>query len=413
MPKTSDKPRRFWNSRGGRIVCSVLLLAVLFVGWRGAILVGKMYRWNAFGWAPRYLLEGPSRETVPDHEKHLIFVMVDHYEPGTKPEAPEWNRQWCEKFRILSDKYRDDFGNRFRYTWFYPYDHHVDEVVRDLSCMALDGYGEIEFHWHIGMEGEHDMTCDNFSEKTGEAVKWFQQFGAMITEEEHPRSAFAYIAGVWDLDASQTPRSHGLTNQLDVLRENGCYADFTFSTLGASSQPYKINSLYYVVDDPDKPKSYDTGTDAEVGKPVDGKLMIFEGPLTIDWNGYMEYGAIETDPRFHPDRIPKWLKANIHVKGRPEWVFVKVFSHGAQASKVVLDHDMEDMLKELKDYTSSRGIKLHFMSTREAYNVVKAAEAGKTGNPEDYRDFYIPKYQNMVRAFPGPEPSSETDVMAE
>ena len=33
------------------------------------------------------------------------------------------------------------------------------------------------------------------------------------------------------------------------------------------------------------------------------------------------------------------------------------------------------------------------MTAREAYNVVKAAEAGRAGNPEDYR---VPKPRNAV-----------------
>ena len=33
---------------------------------------------------------------------------------------------------------------------------------------------------------------------------------------------------------------------------------------------------------------------------------------------------------------------------------------------------------------------LHYVTTREAYNIAKAAEAGKSGNPNDYRDYIIP-----------------------
>ena len=33
---------------------------------------------------------------------------------------------------------------------------------------------------------------------------------------------------------------------------------------------------------------------------------------------------------------------------------------------------------------------LHYVSAREAYNIVKAAEAGMQGNPGDYRDFHLP-----------------------
>jgi hypothetical protein len=107
--------------------------------------------------------------------------------------------------------------------------------------------------------------------------------------------------------------------------------------------------------------------------------------------------------------LSRWITANIHVKGRPEWVFVKVYSHGVQSKEVVLGQNMEWMLSELKDYASSREIKLHFMTAREAYNVAKAAEAGETGNPEDYRDFLIPKYQNMVRSFKAPEQDTKSE----
>jgi hypothetical protein len=36
------------------------------------------------------------------------------------------------------------------------------------------------------------------------------------------------------------------------------------------------------------------------------------------------------------------------------------------------------------------------MTAREAYNVVKAAEDGREGNPEDFRDFLIPKPVNTM-----------------
>lgn len=385
-----------WKNKTARIVIFLVILVALYPSYRGARLFLGMYRWKTLNWAPHYLLNGPPKETVPDHEKHLIFIMVDHYEHGSKSEAVVSNRVWCQKFREISDRYLDDYGNKFRYTWFYPYDHHVEGVVAELSEMALSGYGEVEFHWHMGQPPRNGITPENYQEKLEEAIRWFQQFGAMITEEENPRTAFAYIAGVWDLDASRKPVSNGLTNQIEVLQKCGCYADFTFSTIATAAQPQKINSIYYVKDDPKEPKSHNSGTDVEVGKSIDNQLMIFQGPINIHWDGSLEYGAVESAPRFAPHRVPRWLESNIHG---PEWVFVKVYSHGAQSSAVVLDHDMEIMLKSLKQYCEEKGMKLHFMSTREAFNVVKAAEAGKSGNPEDYRDFHIPKYQNMVRPF--------------
>src|SRR5262249_32297077 len=39
---------------------------------------------------------------------------------------------------------------------------------------------------------------------------------------------------------------------------------------------------------------------------------------------------------------------------------------------------------------------LHFVTAREAYNIVKAAEAGHSGNPNDYRDYLIPPPANRL-----------------
>ena len=168
--------------------------------------------------------------------------------------------------------------------------------------------------------------------------------------------------------------THGITDQIQKLVDQGCYADFTFSTIGTNAQPSTVNSLYYVKDDPDEPKSYDTGQPSTVGQTVDNQLLIFQGPSALSWNGDIEYGAIENDPRFEPGRISKWIDANIHVHGRPEWVFVKVYSHGAQSQDVVLAHDMDWMLASLREECKQREIKLHFMSGREAFNVIKSAD---------------------------------------
>ena len=58
------------------------------------------------------------------------------------------------------------------------------------------------------------------------------------------------------------------------------------------------------------------------------------------------------------------------------------------------------MLSSLENECERRGIKLHYMTAREAFNVVKAAESGKDGDPESYRDFAIAKYRNMVAPLP-------------
>jgi len=42
-------------------------------------------------------------------------------------------------------------------------------------------------------------------------------------------------------------------------------------------------------------------------------------------------------------------------------------------------------------YNDGVAWKLHYVSAREAYNIIKAAESGLDGDPGEYRDFLIPR----------------------
>ena len=65
---------------------------------------------------------------------------------------------------------------------------------------------------------------------------------------------------------------------------------------------------------------------------------------------------------------------------------MKLYSHGIQSPDIV-KHHLGPMLDALKAEATQRNIKLHYVSAREAYNIVRAAQAGMTGDPEDYRDY--------------------------
>ena len=51
-------------------------------------------------------------------------------------------------------------------------------------------------------------------------------------------------------------------------------------------------------------------------------------------------------------------------------------------------HAMHDHLE--RNYNDGSRYVLHYVSAREAYNIIKAAEAGKSGDPGAWRDFILP-----------------------
>jgi len=347
-------------------------------------------RWRLYIWLPAYLSTCDPDPEIPDAEKHIIFLLCDHYEPGSGAKGAQKNEKWLAAFRPVADRHQDSYGNRFRYTWFYPYDHKNEAVLAALCRMAREGYGEVELHWH-----HPPATDQTFPAMLQEAIAWFQRHGALVSSGPDRATHFAFIHGNWRLDNSSPDGKCGVNRELDILFQHGCYADFTFSTIGTPSQPAKVNSIYYATDTPE-PKSYDTGIDAQVGKPVDDRLMIFEGPISYSLLHGVEYAAVEGyDPDLwaNEKRVERWIDCDIHIHGRPEWVFVKVYTHGASGAFV--PEQLDRLLTDVENVCRRRGLKLHYMTAREAYNVVKAAEDGQTGNPEDCRDWRIPRPLNV------------------
>jgi hypothetical protein len=374
-------PKRRWQ----RIL---ILLFAAMIGLHFARISYGIIRWKSYIWLPSYVTSSNSDRPVADADKHLVFIMADHYEPGKGERGVRIHEDWLAHFKPIADRHRDTSGNKFRYSWFYPYDHKNEKVLASLSRAAYEGYGEVELHWH-----HPPATSETFPGMLEEALAWFQNYGAMVSPSPDARTRFAFIHGNWALDNS-SPLC-GVDREIDILFQHGCYADFTFSTIGTDCQPKKTNSIYYATDTPQS-KSYDDGVDVEVGQAIEDRLMIFEGPLTMDWKGGIEYGAVESYSLPSPKRVHRWIDANVHVKGRPEWIFVKVYSHGCQSADAIVKKHLDGMLDTLEAICRERGITLHYMTAREAFNVVKAAEAGMTGDPEEYRDYEIPKPRNLV-----------------
>jgi len=95
-----------------------------------------------------------------------------------------------------------------------------------------------------------------------------------------------------------------------------------------------------------------------------------------------------------------YLVANaVRVKNRPEWVFIKLHTHGAieenwDANFGLAARKMYEYLES--KFNDEKNYVLHFVTAREMYNIVKAVEAGKTGDPGQHRDFLVKKYSLRI-----------------
>ncbi len=357
--------------------------------------VGALLTWGGYLWLPGYVKDRLSLAKSIRNRKeelHIIFLFVDHFEPSRKEGVGgvQKVRKWCNRYEEIAQFHRDSDGVSPQHTWFYRYDYPNYECIDILSEYVYKDLGEIEFHLHHKYD-----TPESFTKKIRNGISWFNQVGAMISAEEEPQMRFGYIAGNWALDnGRRNDAFSGVNTELLILSEHGCYADFTFPAIRTNAQPRKVNSIYYAKDTP-KPKSYNKGIDIEVGKAPSHDMVIFQGPLFVDWKRtFIEYGAFESFAPYFQKRIDYWKRAWIHVRGRPEWIFVKLHTHGMQSRDVVLGEQLNYMLTDLEREFKKPPFHLHYVTAREAYNIVKAAEAGMNGDPDDYRDFVIPQPAN-------------------
>ncbi|HEY62419.1 MAG TPA: hypothetical protein G4N95_07195 [Anaerolineae bacterium] len=193
----------------------------------------------------------------------------------------------------------------------------------------------------------------------------------------------------------------GVNDELTILRECGCYADFTFPCLN-KAQPAMLNTIYYAIDDPGRPKSYNRGVTVKCNsKAPENGLMIIQGILGLrpDETKRLKFAIDYSDIDFNDPpttgRVDYWLKNAIYIEGKPNWKFIKLHTHGAPEIrwKANFGRQADIAFKYLEDqYKDDKIYCLHYITAREMYNVIRAAESGAQQFRSIYRDLEIKLY---------------------
>jgi hypothetical protein len=220
---------------------------------------------NIHLWLPAYLTRRPPDRVKPTH---LFFCFVDHYEPlwknASQEEGLERVQYWLEHYPLMADSFRDADGRPPQHSFFYPAEEYVPEYLDLLAHLCRQGYGEVEIHLH------HDNDTAENLRRTLEDFKAKLHLHGFLSN-----NSYGFIHGNWSLDNSRpNGRGCGVNNELQILRQTGCYADFTLPSAPSECQTHKINSIYYAADDPARPKSHDSGVDVTVGGKPTGDLLI-------------------------------------------------------------------------------------------------------------------------------------------
>jgi hypothetical protein len=381
---------------------SILVLATIGVGCSCLGLSLWIIRKRSLDrWLVPYFIQSVSRPSPRRGEAvHLLLCVADHYEPqwgrADARTARERVERWVEGYPRLFDKFRDSDGRPPRHTFFFPIDEFDAGHVDALAALCRAGFGEIEIHLH------HD---NDSSEQLRERLLSFKELfadrhGLLARDPRTGELAYGFIHGNWALDNSRPDgRWCGVNNELDILRQTGCYADFTLPSAPSPTQTRKINSIYYAIDDPIRPKSHDRGIDVGTAPAPSEALLLIQGPLVLNWRERkwglvprVENGCLQGNQPPSLARLDQWLKARVQVPSRPDWFFVKLHTHGAPEAnqRVLLGEPMVRFHADLARRASENAnFFYHYLTAREMYNLVKAAESGWNGSVADARDFQL------------------------
>ncbi len=362
-----------------------------------SVVLARIREKNLQNWLPAYLrdrLENVRRPPYRGH-RHLLFAFCDHFEPYWRRPPREVAharvRTWHERYPKLASEFRDADGRPPRHSFFFPGEEYEPEFLERLGDLASDGLGEVELHLH------HDGdTAAELRRKIQSYLGIYAGHGHLSRDAGTGRPRYAFIHGNWCLaNARRDGRWCGVDDELPLLFETGCYADLTFPAAPDESQPGIVNRIYWPDGDLARARAYERGRPARAGEAFDDRLLMIEGPLALARRGRfgvrIESAAVTAADPGTPSRVATWTKQEIHVEGRPDWVFVKVHTHGAPEAQAasLLGEGGRSLHQALARYNDGVNWSLHYVTARELYNVARAAMDGRAGNPAEYFDHLL------------------------
>ncbi|MGB2663723.1 MAG: hypothetical protein WAK48_06960 [Candidatus Acidiferrum sp.] len=353
-------------------------------------------------WLPEYVWQRVLRHMPEVRPIHLIIGVADHFEPVVQARAPgefadrnQRLKEWCRAYPSAVNSWRDNDGLPFRHTYFYPAEQYDESAIDLLAEHCHAGWGEIEIHLHHGIERAD--TAENTARVLAAFRDTLVARGCLSREKGTDAPRYAFVHGNWALANSDHGRFCGVDNEMQILAETGCYADFTLPA-PSSAQISKINALYECTLPLNQRAPHRQGNDLQTGRAPRVFPLMIQGPLLVDFGrrkrGWLLPGIENSElSGVNPPtlrRLDLWRDAAIAVRGRPEWVFIKLHCHGLAPGEesVMFGPSIQRFLRDLVE-GSRNGVeyKLHFVTLREMVNVILAACDGQNGNPGDYRDF--------------------------
>lgn len=327
-------------------------------------------------WLAPYLKDRLQKSTRSAKPKRAWVAITDHYEPlGTGASfetalarVAEWRDKWP---RIAEDAPRDAAGQRPQYSFFYPQEDYRHEIVEGIAEMVRLGVGDVEVHLHHDKEKR-----DSFIQKVTEFCCRLTNDHGLLRKHDG-QTVFGFIHGNWALDNSRRlGKDCGLNGEIRLLRDLGCYADFTMPSAPSSSQGRIINQIYWCTNNPDdRPKSFDHGIEAKVGGGKQGDLLMITGPFGLRFANRLlprlETGEIAGYDLPAPSRVRQWFDVAPTIG---DDLFIKLYTHGAadRNREPLLNGGFGNLFRWLHEEADQRGIEIHWATAWQMYQATDA-----------------------------------------
>lgn len=364
---------------------------------------------NNVTWLPAYAGQRLARRLARSGADHLIIGLADHFEPSIVPgvfgayasreEQERRLERWCRKYPKVVQDWRDADGYPFRHTYFYPAEQNEKVLIECLADHCKGGWGEIEVHLHHGVKAPD--TAENTRRQLMEFRDALAMHGCLSRMDGLGPPRYAFVHGNFALANSGQGRACGVDEEMQLLAETGCYADLTLPSAPNVSQTAKINSLYECALPLDRRAPHRKGRDLKSGRAPQIFPLIIQGPLMLNFarriGGWwpvpcIENGALTKANPPTMGRLRLWEQAAITVKGRPDWLFIKLHCHGMDPrdDEAMLGLPMRRFLRDLVEGArDGQEYRVHFVTAREMVNIILAACDGRDGSPGDYRDYRL------------------------
>jgi hypothetical protein len=363
--------------------------------------ITEKLRWS-LPWLLRYPLwrarEWASRLKDSNAPTHLIFLVANHFEPPIGPEGLPELEKWCKLARATGNALRDEDSTPFRHTNFFPAEQYNPALLEMMAGLQDEGFGEVEVHLHHGVE--QPDTAENTRRVLLDFRDALAEEHRCLSRESAASSPkYAFVHGNWALANSAGGKFCGVDSEMQILADTGCYADFTLPSAPDRSQVPRLNAIYQCGHHLAEARPHRSGPGLKVGDRTTLPI-IFTGPLVFDWTRRLrglpvpriDDGALAQNYPLSLDRLHRWRNSHICIEGRPEWVFIKLYSHGffEWDQNAMIGEQMKRFMSEAIEFGERTGqFRICFASAREAFNMVMAALEGRSGRPGEYRDYRL------------------------